>query len=286
MKFAINSQKFVCVGLLLTATAVAQAGGIAFVTNIKGAVKVDTAKLVMMAELNKGQRIACVADCTVGVMYLQSGKEFVIKGPGEYLVGDGDLTAKIGLPPTIRATAWRISSQAIESAQTSSASVRMRSLDSSAPPEKRTADPLNYPASTKVTTLQPVFRWTPGVVKGPYDFQIDMVGADATKPVYKASAAAAVLKLPAAVKLMANTRYTWKVSAGSKEMGSASFQTLPAASMELVQKRKPEDKAEFSDRLLYALMLQELEVEYDSQELFKKLAKERPELPELAALIK
>ena len=279
--YARANIKFVCALLLLVAAA-AQAAGIAFVTNVKGEPKADSAKLSLMSELSRGQRIACTSECTVGVMYLQSGKEFVIKGPGEYLIGDNEVTAKIGVPPTTRDTAWRVSSQTVvQMAQTSSASVRMRSVNPK-PSEQPSPERLVYPVQTKVSSLNPVFLWESSNAKGPFEFELLAPGA--AKPLHKAKTTAGIVKLPASVKLLPDTEYHWTVSSGGSVLGSGSFNTLSTASLELAKQRKPLDKAEFSDRFMYAVTLKDLGATQDAQEIFGKLAKERPDRPELAGM--
>ncbi|MBL8514926.1 MAG: hypothetical protein JNJ55_13120, partial [Betaproteobacteria bacterium] len=78
------------IGLALVAavpwsTAQAQSG-IAFISDLKGDVTLDAGKASLMAELKKGAKITCARECLVGVMYLVSGKEFGVKGPGDYQV--------------------------------------------------------------------------------------------------------------------------------------------------------------------------------------------------------
>ncbi len=266
----------------------ALAQGVAFVTDVKGAATADSAKLTLMAELKKGARLGCAKECSVGVMYLQSGKEFVVKGPGDFIVGEAEVTAKIGPPPVVRDTQWKVSAQTVaQAAQTSSASIRMRAIGSSAPKvEDRPlpAERLLYPTETRVASLQPAFRWAASNEKGPFEFELK--AGDAAKPVYKIKASATSVKLPNNVKLQPDAEYRWSVKMGASDIGATSFKTLSAYSLELSQKRKPDDKAQFSDWLLYALTLKELGAEQDATEVWARLAKDRPDMPELASLAK
>lgn len=284
------------------AAAQSPSAGIAFITDVKGAATHDANKAGLMAELKKGARLGCASTCEVGVMYLQSGKEFVLKGPGDFVVGDSEVVAKIGPPPKVRETEWKVSGKTVNalSQATSSASIRMRSIgaDSSlvkpdaAPPAER----LLYPTKTTVATLQPAFRWASASEKGPFEFELKS-NASPAKNVYKSKATSANLKLPNNMKLQPDAEYVWTVkttaapatkdaksSGAGVEIGSSTFKTLPAHSLALTQKRKPIDKAEFSDWLLYALTLQELGAQQDAAEVFARLAKERPDLPELAVM--
>ncbi len=280
---------------LLIAVALAADGalaqGVAFITDLKGDAALGSVKPALMAELGKGARIVCVKDCQVGVMYLVSGKEFMLKGPGDFVVGEFEVTAKIGPPPAVRETDWKLSSQTVSQAvQTSNASIRMRSLGNAvaAMPDARVeaAQRLLYPVETGVPSLQPAFRWSADNVRGPYDFELK-ADAAAGKAVYKTKVMGeARLKLPASVKLQPDSAYTWSVKMGGREIGTGGFRTLSAASIELAQRRKPADAAGFSDRLLYGLTLRELGAAQDAADVFAKLAQERADNPELAALAK
>ena len=283
--------KFHCLALAASALALtvhAQSGGIAFVTDVKGDAAMDAGKATLMAEVKKGARISCTKDCAVGVMYLISGKEYVLKGPGDFLVGDNEVTAKIGPPPTMRDTNWKVSSKVVaQVAQTSSASIRMRSLGGTTKPEPATAalaERLIYPRDTTVASLQPAFRWASANPKGPFEFELK--ASAGAKSVYKTKASATTVALPKNVKLLPDAEYNWIVKTGGSEVGTTTFKTLPAHSLDLTQKRKPADNALFSDWLLYALTLKDVGADQDAGEIWAKLAKDRPDLPELAALAK
>lgn len=290
--------KFIqCIFTALTLAAVfavcssAQAQGIAFITDVKGEATLDTNKVGLMAELKKGNRLACNKACEVGVMYLQSGKEFVLKGPGDFVVGEVEVAAKVGPPPKMRDTDWKVSGKTVNTVAqaTSSASIRMRSVGVATslkndvlPPAER----LIYPTKTTVVSLRPGFRWASLHEKGPFDFELKSAtpSSSSAKPLYKSTASATNIKLPSSLKLKPDAEYAWTVKSAGMEVGTSTFKTLPAHSLELTQKRKPVDTAAFSDWLLYALTLQELGASQDASEVFAKLAKDRPDLPELAEL--
>lgn len=260
--------------------------GIAFLSDLKGEVNLDAAKATLMAEVRKGARITCPRECLVGVMYLVSGKEYVLKGPGDFQVGDSEVTTKIGAPPALRETKWKVASQVVaQAAQTTSASIRMRSLNQSAKTEPPLpVERLLYPRDTKVSSLQPAFTWTSANAKGPFEFELKAAGS--AKPIHKAKVAAMRVDLPKSTKLAPDTEYSWSVKAGAMDVGMTSFKTLPAHALDTVAQRKPDDKAPFSDWLLYALTLKEIGADQDAGEVWAKLARERPDLPELAALAK
>lgn len=274
---------FSAVAISAAALSVQAQTGIAFITDVKGEAGLDAGKASLMAEIKKGARINCVRECAVGVMYLLSGKEYVLKGPGDFLVGDDEVTAKIGAPPTVRETKWKVSSQVVaQASQASSASIRMRSLGSAKAEVSMPAERLLYPRDTNVATLQPAFRWTSANAKGPFEFELKASGS--AKPLYKAKAGSMNVNLPGNIKLQPDLEYSWAVKSGATYIGMTSFKTLPTSAIDLAQKRRPDEKAAFSDWLLYGLTLKEVGADQDASEVWGRLAKDRPDLPELAAL--
>ncbi len=265
---------------LAVAAPAAFASSVAFITNLKGEVTLDGgARPAVLSELSRGQKLALGKDALASVMYIASGKEYVLRGPGDYLVKDTEVSASSGVPPVTRTTEWRPSNKALaQVAQSSAASVRMRSI----PPPKPDPGKLQFPTQGVITTLQPTFRWAPPEVKGPVDFWLALLGDD--KPVASAKIGGASHRI--SVKLKPDTEYMWAVAAAGKEIGTARFRTLPAESLQRIEQRRPADKAEFSDRLLYALLLQELGATQEAHESWAKLAAERADLPELSTLAK
>lgn len=272
------------IGLLSASAALCaqSADGIAFITNLKGEVSVDGAQRpTLMSELAKGQAIAVGKESQLAVMYIQSGKEYLLKGPGDYTVGEREIASGSGMPPAARETPWRASNKVlVDVARTSSASIRMRSI---ALPRPEPASRLDFPVKGAVTTLQPTLRWTMPDAKAHVEVAIAVAGKE-DKPLAKARVSGTSHRF--AVKLQPGEQYSWSVTASGNSIGTASFRTLPAAAIQEAQQRRPPGKAEFSDRLMYALLLQDLGAVQEAQEAWGKLAHERDDLPELAALAK
>ena len=261
------------------------AGPVAFLSNMKGDVAVDgDTRPVLLVELASGQKIVVGKDANAAVMYITSGKEFVLKGPGEYVVKDAEVAATSGAQPTARTTEWRASNKVLgQVAQTASASVRMRSI---AQPKADTGPKLLFPTQGAVATLTPTFRWRADESSKPQvEFVLRAAGQD--KPVQQAKVAGDSYKAHwrffKSAKLKPDTEYTWTVTTNGEEVGTATFRTLSADDIRLLDKRRPSDKADFSDRLYFTLMLQDMGAVQEAQESWAKLAEERTDLPELAA---
>ena len=263
------------------AVSTAYADGIAFITNLKGDVAVDgNPRPALLGELARGQKISVAKESQASVMYIASGKEYVLKGPADYLVKDTEISGAAGMPPVTRDTAWRTNNKVlVQVAQTSSASVRMRSI---AIPKPDTEAKLLFPTQDRIATLQPTFRWRAADPKAQGEFVLLVAGQE--KPVHQAKAAGGTYRVPA--RLLPDTEYSWMVTVAGNELGTARFRTLSSEALSQVEKRKPSEKAEFSDRILFTLMLHEMGAAQEARESWSRLAQERADLPELAAFAK
>ena len=251
---------------------------VAFITNLKGDVAVDgNQRPLVLGELAKGQRITVGRDAQLQVMYTTSGKEFVLK-PGEYEVRETEIASPSGTAPVSRSTDWRASNKVLQQvAQTSSASVRMRSIAKA----KVDASPkLLFPTEGSVGTLQPQFRWNAPDANAAAT--VTVLAAGQEKPVHQANVSGLSYRMGA--KLKPDTQYAWTVSMNGAEVGTGQFRTLSAEAIRAIDKRRPGDKAEFSDRLLFALYLQEMGAGQEAREAWARLSEERTDLPELSSL--
>jgi hypothetical protein len=265
--------------IFLSGAMAASAEGIAFITNMKGDVALDSnPRPTLLAELAKGQKLTLGQDAQASVMFVASGKEFALKGPGQYLVKEAEMSASSGTPPVTRDTQWHASNKVlVQVAETSAASVRMRSI---AVPKPDTDPKLLYPTQGNIATLQPTFRWRGPDGKG----ELVLLVAGQEKPVHSAKVTGASYRMNA--KLRPDTEYTWIVTIAGNEIGTGHFRTLPSETLAQLEKQRPSDKADFSDRVMFALTLQDLGAKQDARETWARLAQEREDLPELAAFAK
>lgn len=267
--------------LLAWALPLSAADPVAFFTNLKGEVALDgNPRPLLLAELSRGQKITLGPQASASVMFIASGKEYLLKGPAEFQIKDSEVAGSTPLPPQVRGTEWRTNSKVlVQVAQTSAASVRMRSLGK---PREGPRHTLLFPTEGKVATLQPMFRWRAADDREQGELTVLEVGS--AKPAHLARASGGSYRLPAMLK--PDTEYAWSYAVGGNEVGSGRFRTLPAASLREVDRRRPDARAAFSDRVLFALLLQDLGAVQEAREVWARLAEERADLPELAALAK
>jgi len=274
----MNKWSRTLLALLLASATTSFAQGVAFITNLKGDVAIDgNQRPLVLAELSKGQKITVGRDAMLHVMYTVSGKEYVLK-PGEYEIRDTEVASASGMPPIARSTEWRASNKVLSQVgQTSGASVRMRSITKA---KADNSPKLLFPTDGNVGTLQPQFRWHAADANGAGELTLHAAGQ--SKPFHQAKVTG--LAHQASAKLKPDTEYVWVVATSGAEIGPGKFRTLPASAIQAIDKKRPGDKSEFSDRVLFALYLQEMGATQEAREAWMRLSQERADLPELSAL--
>jgi hypothetical protein len=252
---------------------------VAFLSDLKGDVILDgQSKPVFLSELLPGSKLSLAKDATAAVMYVVSGNEFSLKGPGDFLVGKAAVNAAKGAAPVKRVSSLRANPAIlVQTSRSATASLRMRGLPAGPNPEKARGGPI-YPVNAKVSTFQPTMRWS-GEAKEA-GFTVVIASLDG-KEVFRGHSRSTALKLP--VKLAPGVRYAWTVSAGDERLGEALFETMPVSAMQSADKARGAAR-NFSDRVLVAMYLQDLGATHDARELWAELARERPDSPEIAAL--
>lgn len=262
-----------CLAVSLAATA---ADPVAFISDIKGEVVMNGAgRPPFLAEVIPGTKLALGTGASAAVMYVVSGKEYALKGPGQFVVTREGVKTTAGVEPTSRVPGMRASPKVlVETSRASTASLRMRSASL---PKGERPGPL-YPVNVRIATLQPTLRWSgdPGAA-----YTVTVTAADG-REVHRGNASGLSLRLPARL-LGAGQSYAWRYSAGEAMQGDFRFETLPAEAIAEADKARAAAKT-FADRVLLALILQDLGATQDSREVWAQLSAERPDLPELAGL--
>lgn len=254
---------------------VALGAPVAFVADVRGEARAaNGVKLGMLAALESSTPITLGKDASAVLIYTSSGAEFLLKGPGEFLVDAEEVKAARGSPPTRREAASKPSPVLVQrNAEAVTASVRMRSV----PLQKAPRPALLYPQGP-IATLQPTFTWD--AQGGTSGFAVIILGPDG-KEVGRAMSKGPSVKAPA--RLAAGTRHSWMLSSDAGTLGTSTFETLPAEAVQRAEASRSRAKA-FPDRVLHAYVLQELGAAQDARQAWAALARERPDLPELAVL--
>jgi hypothetical protein len=257
------------------ALAAQAADPIAFVADLKGNATVEgDGKLAFLAELAPGTKLLLGTGAVVSVTYASTGAEFTFGGPGEFLITATEVRVDKGAAPTRRnVTVLPDAGVVARVARTATASVRMRGVS----PESPTKTALEYPVNSRIATLLPTLRWQAG---GSDDVTVSVTDAKG-KEVWKSSAKPASVRT--GVKLSPATVYTWTVTTPKGTIGEARFETLPYEALVKAEKSRAAART-FTDRVMHAFLLQDIGALQDAREAWAALARERPDLPELAVL--
>ena len=259
---------------LAAALPAASADPTAFVCDVKGEVTLnDGGRPPFLGELIPGSRLKLAAGAQAAVMFVVSGEEFVLKGPGEFVIGKESVSAATGAAPVKRRLASHADAAVIvQASKAGTASLRMRSAQV---PRPATAGP-QYPIGP-IAQLQPLLRWG-GDPSATYEV---VVTAASGKQVHAGPAKGTTLKLP--VKLVAGQSYAWSVTPREGPPADARFEVLSADAVQKSDKARAAARS-FGDRVQLALVLQGLGAAPDAREVWGQLAAERPDIPELAGL--
>lgn len=261
--------------VLLAAALGAAAAPVAFVADVRGAATIEGGgKLTFLAELSPGARLMLGSHATAAVTYAATGTEFSLAGPGQFLVNADEVVAERGAAPKRRAVSSLSDASVVSRAsQTATASLRMRGIGPAGPEPSS----LEFPVSTRVATLKPALRW-----RAEAGEEYTLVVTDAAgREVWKTRARAAPVR--PAVALSADSRYVWTVTAAGRSLGEAQFETLGTQAIGRAERARAAAKS-FPDRVMNALLLQEIGAQQEAREAWAELARERPDLPELPAL--
>jgi hypothetical protein len=249
---------------------------VAFVADVKGSANIEgDGKVGFLAELAAGTRLLLGTGASVAVAYAASGAEFSFVGPGEFTVTESEVRADKGAKPTRKGMQPLSGAGVVARANTAAASVRMRGIVPEAPAPRTQ---LEYPLDTLVSTLQPALRW-----KGspqPKGYSV-VVMNESGKVIWKGTTVNPGIKVN--MKLSPATSYGWRVTGSDGPVGEGRFETLPADAIAKVRNSQAEART-FSQRVMHAFLLQDLGASQEAREAWGALAKERPEIPELAAL--
>ena len=240
-------------------------------------------EITILTEIEAGTRVQLAGPARLVVIYLKSGDEYTMSGPGLIEFRASEPVAASGAAPTKRAYSLGNVSAAprIKPIGVTQGAIVMRSVRPAARIKL-----LNL-TSTRILERSPEFRWQavePGVR---YQFELN---DESGKALFEVQVEGVALKLPPTVELKEGTRYTWTVSARLKDnrryLSSGEFTIAPAELRSQAEALRSPSTAPVSERVAYAVWLEQVELRDEARGYWRTLAAERPQdarLKELAA---
>lgn len=247
----------------------------AMVTDLQGKASIEggarRTEVSILAPLPSGARLTLAVKARLVLVYLKSGLEYELAGPGSYRIGAAAPEPLEGAKPAKqRALAAAYGASRIDTAGKAQAGLVMRSVFIR-------PIALIEPAGRLVMADRPTFRWeaVPGAAR--YRFELD---DDSGALVVEANTDAPSFTLPEGVSLKEGIVYNWGVETktGNQKFSSWSqFALIGKAERQRLEQLRPAADAPFSERVLYAAELEGMGLRDDARPLWKSLAAERPD---------
>ena len=242
----------------------------------------ESVELSLLAELAPGGSIDLAAGSRLVIVYYESGNEYIFEGPASIRIGAEAPEVLSGNRPEERQVLLADAGEEIiiQPAGMAQASLVMRGAD---PNSDLRLDNL---VGTKTLDRRPVFRWQPLPGAEKYHFELT---DDAGESLLETDVAATEFLLPEAVTLKIDVTYTWELttrtSDGAMHSNWGDFSLATDDERALVERLKPADDAPFSRRVVYAAVLQQMELRDAALTLWKALLVERGDDPRLRQLV-
>lgn len=272
-------------GCMLMAAAVvmpaqAQSGGVVMVSDLSGTIQVEGRKapLALMEEVAAGRKLTLAPGARLTFVNMRTGAESSFAGPGKFKL-DTNGVAKGLAPKREHLVAALQGAVHLKPGALAQASVVMRAVPGQ---EGFTMSPQG-PWTLSPT---PDFRWQPAGPKASYHFKLQDPQAQV---LFELTQEECSIQVPEHLALADDTAYTWVLETtladGSRTRRTGTLQVLPRPVREQLQSNRPGPDAPFSERLVYAAVLEQHGLHEEAQVYWKGLAKERPEDPALAKIV-
>ncbi len=278
--FAMLLRCLVVAACVAVAPARAQApDGPGLVLDVQGAATLDgRGKVTILAGLAPGAEVSLAPGARVVVLDNASGRQYELTGPGAFrwsgsrvdMVRPGQLAMREPTAPAFREVRVRTSRLA-------QASIAMRGNADDG------AVQLAFPVATWLTERPDAFRWTALANATGYRFSLtDGHG----RALHQSTVRINTIELPGAITLEPGRTYGWQVIADLPDGKSIEGWTeFGVASPELrarIERARPAAGASFGDRVIHALLLEELGAREEARRVWAALSAERPGDADLA----
>lgn len=268
--------------LLLFGAAPALAAAVGMVTDLTGkAWRVEAAArqpLAILAYLEPGAVIEVEKGGSVSITLYSPAEEQVFAGPAKLRIEKQGISKLSGAAPAVQRlgalAAEATTRDMAQGGRRTQAAVRMRAMTIG------TSIVGLAPDKTALRSTAPRFSWT--AVPDVASYRLTLTSGEGI-PVLEETVAGTVWNLPADKGLAPGKDYNWMVEAtladGAKLSGKARFNILDAKTATRLAAESPKAGAAFAQRLRHAITLEAAGLEADARELWRELARERPDEP-------
>lgn len=259
---------FVCF-CLLTTSVIAASLPVAMITDKQGNVNMAGQELAVFTEIDEGSLLKITKGAKLTLVYLESGQEFLLKGPISIEVGK---TSPSSNNKVIKSSNILISADKVvdSTAKYSQAAIVMRSGNKKENPLK-----IIQPQKTKVLKKWPELSWKK-IDKG-FNYRVEILSATGDS-LFVSETKSNSLQIPKKIDLPENAVLTWEIEATrgmSTYYNSADFMIADQKTATSIIKAKPTGN-KFSQLAYYARTLEQKGFKAEARKYWMKLDKQRP----------
>jgi hypothetical protein len=239
----------------------------------------DTSACEILTNLSPGTRLKLATGDRVTVVYFDSGKEFAFEDQADVRIGEKAPVSTAGSSPKIKELAIV--------RETGLAPSRRRDVAQAAIVLRgngRKKISLFNPKDTTILEPRPTFRW--GTIGSETRYRFRLID-ESGQIVIEIAVDGTEFKMPLDAKIQEEIFYTWEVEArtptGVVYSSSADFSVLASAERARLERLRPGPDASVSERVVFATVLEQMNLLEAAKRYWKDLASERPDDSELQA---
>lgn len=277
MKYPVSAWKVLLGVLLLLPLLSLAAEPVAMVTDVKGGARLlekdRSATLSVLSYLLPGMEIELDAGAQVVVTYFAQSTEFSFKGPARIAIQAENAKALKGTVETRRLDNEKsgAAKKFVQSGKLTLATVEMRSLPTVKPR-------LQSPVNSKISDARPTFIWKALDDVTKYHLLLSDERGQILHDVFVETNS---WQLPQGGALVHGITYKWKVAAvmksGESDAAESNFTVADMETIKRIEAKRPAGNDVFSDRVLYAVFLENEGFREAARGVWQELAKERPD---------
>jgi hypothetical protein len=275
MKSKILNKILLVIGVSFCANAEADSN-IAMIADIEGPGAITVAgnnqAADILDELAAGSEISLEDGSKLTLFYFASSEEYTYDGPGEILIENQQPKLVSGKQANTRnLNMAKLADIAAEDEGGIGLGVlKLRNFEK---PKLQ----LLAPVDTKIIAMQPKFSWLPVAGASSYKF---ILSNELGKNIANISVSDNWVNLPVDTKLMSGEEYTWEIVVQTAEPAGyrahAYFSIAEDYVIDQVESSRPDTAARFSEKIVYARLLEKLGLKHDAKTIWQELVVLKP----------
>jgi hypothetical protein len=228
-------------------------------------------KLQLLAYLKPQMQLTLDADSKASISLYATKSVYQLTGPALVEIGIDKLTVKQGQPPVVKSKTQKLVA-ATETSNLVPGAVRMRAM----PPRVALLSPQNGGVTL---STRPTFKWD-ALEAASYDVT---VLEESGRQVAQTKTTESSWLLPENQPLAYGKTYRWTVAYASPKdqktyRASGEFSVLGKAAAAELATLKPADDAAIEDWVLYAVVLQNRNMNDEARDIWRRISAKRPDL--------